>query len=320
MERPNRLHPPPVVAVDAGVISLGDLAKGGTVFAVRGSACLYTPEGEVIVLRYNTGAIAIDNENKLKVLHFVGKVLDDEQFFVKVLSEPPYFQEKQGVLSTSNQVQDRIRNFVERVIQAEAVSILSNYGGGILLIDGALPARTFDTPPKYISDMLDFCNKNRIDVAAISKKTRITVKGIPIQNLFDEKYGSDFVGYVALKNIVEHERRSDKKSGINVRIKITVAKEMFAARFGFGELSLTFRVDVNNCRGKTAEQVINDIYNYCFIYGGYPKPLIEAHQNSCFLFQDFQSLVAQATVYLGAKPQEQPTMETIFQPFGAFGK
>jgi hypothetical protein len=95
---------------------------------------------------------------------------------------------------------------------------------------------------------------------------------------------------------------------------------MYAARFGFGPSSITFRVDLHNCRGKTADEVINDVYNYCRIYGGYPKPLIEAHQYSCFLFQDFQNILAQAAINLGAKPQEQPTMEVLFQPFGSFGK
>ncbi|MFP4099461.1 hypothetical protein [Coleofasciculus sp.] len=158
------------------------------------------------------------------------------------------------------------------------------------------------------------------DVVAISKKTRITVEGIPIQNFLDEKYGVDFVGYVPIKDRVQQERREARGAGQGVRIKVTVAKQMYAARFGFGPSSITFRVDLHNCRGKTADEVINEVYNYCRIYGGYPKPLIEAHQYSCFLFQDFQNILAQAAIHLGARPQEQPTMEVLFQPFGSFGK
>lgn len=325
MRRRKRLHPPPIIAVDAGVVNLGSLAKGGTVFAIRGAACYYKSSGELLVLRYNTGAIAIDNTNKLKVLHHIGKRLGDSQFFVKEIEEEPYLLEKGGT-STTNQIQDRCRNFVERIIQAEAVGILKECGGGILLIDGALPATTFDTPKNYILNesksqgMLFEASRNLIDVVAISKKTTITVDGIPIQNLLNEKYGADFIGYVPIKKIVIKQRREEKKLGNSVRIRITMAKQMYAAKFGFSPSSITFRVDLHNCLGKTSDEVINDVYNYCRIYGGYPKPLIEAHQYSCFMFQDCQNLVAQATVRLGVRPQEQPTMEILFQPFGSFGK
>jgi len=326
MKRPRRRHPPPIIAVDAGVVNLGSLARGGVVFAVRGAACCYTSEGNVIVLRYNTGAIAIDNSNKLKVLYEIGKRLGAPEFFVKKIDQEPFFVEKSGVASSPDQLQDRFRNFVERIIQEEAIGILKKYGGGIILIDGALPDRSYDTPKDYILNqtrkkgMLYECSQNLIDVVAISKKTRITVEGIPIQNFLDEKYGVDFVGYVPIKDRVQQERREARGAGQGVRIKVTVAKQMYAARFGFGPSSITFRVDLHNCRGKTTDEVINDVYNYCRIYGGYPKPLIEAHQYSCFLFQDFQNILAQATINLGAKPQEQPTMEVLFQPFGSFGK
>ncbi|MCC3419330.1 MAG: DNA double-strand break repair nuclease NurA [Microcoleus sp. PH2017_29_MFU_D_A] len=329
MKRPKRRNPPPIIAVDAGVVNLGSLARGGIVFAVRGAACYYTSEGNVIILRYNTGAIAIDNTNKLKVLYEMGKRFGAPEFFVKEvkpLDGEPYFIEKSGVVASPDQLQDRFRNFVERIIQEEAVGILKKYGGGILLIDGALPAGSFDTPQDYILNqsrqkgMLYECNQNLIDVVAISKKTRITVEGIPIQNFLNEKYGADFVGYVPIKDAVEQERREAKGTGQSGRIRVTVAKQMYAARFGFGPSSITFRVDLHNCRGQTADEVINDVYNHCRIYGGYPKPLIEAHQYSCFLFQDFQNILAQAAIKLGAKPQEQPTMEVLFQPFGSFGK
>ncbi len=73
MGGPKRRHPPPIIAVGAGVVNLGSLAKGGIVFAVRGTVCCYTSGGSIIILRYNTGAMAIDNTNKLEVLHEMGK-------------------------------------------------------------------------------------------------------------------------------------------------------------------------------------------------------------------------------------------------------
>ena len=320
MGRPKRKDPPPIIAVDAGVVNLGSLAKGGIVFAVRGTACCYTSEGSIIVLRYNTGAIAIDNTNKLEVLHQMGGYLGEPEFYVKVIEEEPFLAETSSFTETADQTQDRFRNFVERIIQAEAVGILKKYGGGILLIDGAITPRAFDTPDSYVKNLLDQCNKNLIDVVAISKKTTITVAGIPIQKFLTEAYGPDFIGYVPIKKLLQDERRKAQKAGGKNRIRVTKASEMYAAKFGFSPTSMTFRVDLHNCRGMTTDEVINDVYNYCRIYGGYPKPLIEAHQNSCFLFQDFQNLLAQATVKLGSKPQFQPSMDILFQPFGASGK
>src|SRR5262245_1204217 len=191
-----------VVAVDAGIIDLGELSTGGTVFAVRGAAFCY-PRGNdrPFVCLYNTGVIAIDRYNKCPVFHYIGSRLGTEDLYVSILDSPPYYIPKGSMLDTPNQIQDRCRSFVERMIQEEAISILESYGGGVLLIDGALAGGggTYDTPETYIRQLLDRCFRHNISVVGISKKTRVLVDGRPISSLFNEE--PDFVGYVSLKEI-----------------------------------------------------------------------------------------------------------------------
>jgi NurA domain-containing protein len=308
-----------VVAVDAGVIDLGELSTGGTIFAVRGAAFCYPPSNDQpFVCLYNTGVIAIDRNNKYPVFHYIGSRLGLESLYVSVLDSPPYYLPKGSMLDTPNQIQDRCRNFIERIIQEEAISILESFGGGVLLIDGALAGGggTFDTPETYIRQLLDRCFRHNISVVGISKKTRILIDGRPISSLFNEQ--PDFTGYVPLKEVLEDERLTAAGMGRSVRSveALSVAQEMYAVRFSFAPPGLTFRVDVNAAEGMLAPEVLNQVYSNCQIYGGYPRPLIEAHQFSSFLYQDVQTLLADAIVRLGVRPQEKPSMEVIFQPFG----
>jgi hypothetical protein len=310
-----------VVAIDSGVVDIGELATGGTVFAVRGAAVCYPPDNaHPFICRYNTGPLVIDGENMYPLFHYLGARLGKEDLFVALLSDPPYYRPRQAMTETPNQIQDRCRNFVERMIQEEGVSILTGYGGGILLIDGALPAGTYDTPDIYTRTMLTTCRDRHISVAAISKKTRITVGGRPISSLFTEE--PDFVGFVPLSDVIRQERQTFQQEGHRVRSEsaVTLAEAIYAVRFSYASPGLTFRVDVNAASGSTPDEVLNLVQSRCQIYGGYPRPLIEAHQYSSFFAQDVQLLMADVVVRLGVRPQEQPTMNVLFEPFGAFGK
>jgi hypothetical protein len=307
-----------VIAVDSGVVNLGELASGGTVFTVRGAAVCYPPENEhPFICRYNTGALVIDETNMFPVLHYMGHRLGRDDLFVKVSSRRPYYQAKSAMTETPNQLQDRCRNFVERMIQEEAISILDAYGGGVLLIDGALSGGTFDTPVEYLKNLLSECRKRKINVGAISKKTRIRVGGRPITRLFDEQ--PEFIGYAPLTQILETERQlanQNKKSLRSVQ-EISVAEEIYAVRFSYAPPGLTFRADIHSTLGCLPAEVLNKVYSRCQIYGGYPRPLIEAHQHSSFLYHDVQNLIVDVVVRLGLRPLEEPSMDILFQPFGA---
>jgi len=75
-----------------------------------------------------------------------------------------------------------------------------------------------------------------------------------------------------------------------------------------------------NCWGSNNDDVINDVYSKCQLYGGYPKALIDAHQYSAFLGSDKLLLLADLVVRTGLTVKEQPSLGVLFQPFGAFGK
>jgi hypothetical protein len=310
---------PCVVAVDAGVVDLGELATGGTVFAVRGTAICYPPNGgRPCICRYNTGAIAIDRNNMFPLFHYMGNRLGMDNLYVNVSSSPPYYTPKSAMGETANQIQDRCRNFVERMIQEEAVAILAAYGGGILLIDGALAAGTYDTPDTYLDRLLSNCRRHSINVAAISKKTRITIASRPISSLFAEY--PDFVGYASIRAAIDEERQSVVQATGRLLSAVSAADDIFAVRFSYTPPGLTFRVDVHPRLGYLSAEVLDQVFNQCQIYGGYPRPLIEAHQYSAFLYQDVRLLLADVVARLGVHPEEKPSMEVLFQPFGGSRK
>ena len=306
-----------LIAVDTGVVNLGEFIGGGIAFAVRGTAvCLM--EDQIIVLKYNTGALLIDGQNKIPVFRYMGHRLGNEELYL-TRNEDGNLVPRPSAFETGNQIRDRCRNFVERMIQEEALGVLSANQKGLLLIDGALPAGTFDTPVSYIRDMLESAANNKIDIAAVSKKSSIIVIEKPINAFFDDQ--PTFIGYAPLKEVLTEERKQYAEQGIiREATAITLASELFAVRFGLGPPALTFRVDVHNSIRSTSSEVLNDVFDQCQIQGCYPKPLIEAHQFSSFLFQDVQTLTSDLVVRTGARPKEDSSMEWMFSPFGSFGK
>ncbi|WKZ42016.1 MAG: DNA double-strand break repair nuclease NurA [Anaerolineales bacterium] len=307
-----------VIAVDSGVIPLGYLVGGGAAFALRGSAVVYDGDGKkgiLMVLLYNSGTLVVNNDNKALIFRYLGERLGKPDLYVrkvdgKLIPNP-------SSVDTPNQIRDRCRSFLERIIQEEAIGILSANDGGILLIDGAL-AYSFDTPREYLDKMLKSCRDKKIDVCAISKRSRITIGGIPIDSIFDAH--PSFVGYAPLMKVLEKERSRLDELKMRSAGDLTAGTEIFAARFGFGPPGLTFRVDVSKTFGSSDADVINDVYSKCLITGGYPKPLIDAHHYSTFLSGDVLNLQADLVARTGYKIKEEPSMGVLFQPFGAFGK
>ncbi len=304
-----------IVAVDSGVITLGQFVGGGIAFAVRGAAVCYG-EKNILVLRYSTGALLLTAENKLEVFRYIGQRLGNPDLYVQQHGDKLVAP----LVESANQATDRCRNFVERMIQEEALALLAANSGGILLIDGAL-AVSYDTPRVYLSEMLQCARERGVDICAISKRSRISIGGLPIDSLFDVY--PTFVGYAPLLPALKAERQAyERLKARKTRASedITAGTELFAARFGFGPPGLTFRVDVSKSWGSSDEDVINDVYNKCQIYGGYPKPLIDAHHYSTFLGGDALMLLADLAVRANLRVKEEPSMSVLFQPFGAFGK
>ena len=303
-----------IIAVDSGIVHLGQLAGGGVAFAIRGAATCYAG-AEHLILRYNTSALLLTPHNKLTVFRYIGERLGSPDLYVR--DHAGTLIAKPSAIDTVNQMQDRCRSFVERMIQEEALGLLAANKGGLLLIDGSL-VTSFDTPATYLRAMLQSARDHVIDVCAISKRSRITIGGLPIDSLFDPY--PTFVGYAPLLKALEQERLAYEHLNMRPPGDITQGTEVFAARFGFGPPGVTFRVDVSKCWGSDNDDVINDVYSKCQLYGGYPKALIDAHQYSAFLGSDKLLLLADLVVRTGLTVKEQPSLGVLFQPFGAFGK
>lgn len=306
-----------LIAIDGGIVNLGDFQGGATAFAVRGAAvCIL--DNSITILRYNTGALIIDESNKVPVFAYMGKRLGNEELYLSRNANLELIP-KSSAFETPNQVQDRCRNFVERMIQEEALSILASNKKGLLLLDGALPAGTYDTPVAYMHEMLQKAVSNGVDICAISKKTSLTLGNKRISDLFDDDLS--FIGYAPLKEVLRKERDELVQKGEARDIdEVSLANEIYAVRFGLGPPSICFRVDAHNSFDSTKEEVVENVFRNCQIQSCYPKPLIEAHQASSFFYQDIQSLTADVIARTGVIPKEDQSMEWIFQPFGAFGK
>lgn len=310
---PNRL----LIAVDSGIVHLGEFMNGGIACAIRGAAICFV-NNEMIVLRYNTGPLLIDESNSFELFRFMGSRLGNETLYLTKLDSGELTLNN-SILGNTNQIQDRFRNFVERMIQEEALGILVRNQKGILMLDGALPAGTFDTPATYMRDMLFTAVDNWVDIIAISKKTKIRVNGKPINALFDND--PELVGFMPLKEVIAKEREKMVQLGQARDISaVTLGNEIFAVRFGLGPPAATFRVDVHNSKRSTPSEVLSNTINQSQIHGCYPRPLIDAHQYSSFLFQDVQLMTADLVARTGARPKEDQSMGWMFEPFGAFGK
>ena len=307
-----------VISVDSGIVSLGQLSGGGLAFALRGAAVIYDGDGEkniLMALLYNSGPLIINSQNKIQVFRYIGTRLGQPDLYVREVNG--MLIPNPSAIDTPSQIQDRCRSFFERIIQEEAIGILKSNHGGILLLDGAL-TYSFDTPKEYIDKMLKICRDNKIDVCAISKRSKISIGGIPIDSLFDEY--PTFVGYAPLMDVLKKERESYEELKIRPASGITSGTGVFAIRFGFGPPGLTFRVDVSKTFGSSDADVVNDVYSKCLMTGGYPKPLIDAHHYSTFLSSDILNLQADVVARTGYKIKEEPSLGVLFQPFGAYGK
>lgn len=311
---PTRVIKDLTLAVDSGVVTLGYLAGGGVAFAIRGAAVCYAGKN-LLILRYKTGPLLITRANILPVFRYVGVRLGAPDLYVT--EQHGHLVPQPSVIESINQMTDRCRNFVERMIQEEALGLLAGNGGGTLLIDGAL-AVSYDTPHTYLETMLRTAYGRAIGVCAISKRSRIAIGGIPVDALFDQY--PTFVGYAPLRHAIELERQGYEALNMRPARAVTEAEELYAVRFGFGPPGLTFRVDVNGSAAATKEDILNDVYFKTQIYGGYPRPLIDAHQYSSFMAGEALALLADLVVRTGIRIKEQPSMGVLFQPFGAFGK
>jgi hypothetical protein len=291
--------PVPVVAIDAGVLDLG-ISRTGFALAFKAAVISQDVDGTHTVLKVGPQTKFITPENRAELLRYVGRGLMNEEMFVEINDDGSTKHIKAGA-TEPNQFKDRIRNYIERMLQLDVARQFQN---GILLVDGALTLRTYNTPQVFLERLgRETANRNS-DIVGISKKSRVTVGGVHMSAILDDD-PSD-AGYRRI--LALDAEGSDADAGLrNLGIP-------FAVRFAPG--GFTFRVDVaRNSLLQSEEEVLSTLYANTQMTLGYPNLLRLAHIHSAFTKAEIVSLQVQAARDYEISMRAPEDLSIIFAPF-----
>lgn len=292
-------NPGPVVAVDCGIVRLGE-TENGLVISLRAAIVTDGDLGSEVKL-FRTGPLYLHNHYKQHILHQMGAQLGREDFFVELDTSDPEtpvpMRVKRGVADDAHQYADRFRNWFERLLQKQAVAQIQN---GVILFDGALTLRTRDTPSQYLEILAQLASSNGNAIVAISKQSRLEIQGRSIKFWLN-----DVPNVACCRRLTGHMRKESIAR---------VLGNAYAARFSaFGP---TFRVDVKPAQGQSDEEAISQFFGSVFLRAGYPDILVRAHVHSYFTSPDVIQLQAQAGARFELEPQAEIGLTGIFAPFG----
>lgn len=285
----------PVVAVDTGVIQLGE-TEDGLIIALRGTIVCIENSHPVLHL-YRTGPVYLRNSDKVRILHFLGQQLGKSDIFVEVNEAGDPVKAKSGVADNIQAYTDRFRNWFERILQQIAVHFIKN---GIVLLDGALTTNTRDTPTVFFEKLRDEANKQGNTLVAISKQSRLQVQDRAVRFWLSETPLQ--VCYRRLTDLMDAAMRQ-RIMGVTYAIR-------------FSPMGLTYRVDIKPVSGQREEEAIDTLFSSCLIRGGYPDVLVQAHAHSYFTSPHVNELVAQCGAKYALRAESEPDFGGIFGPFG----
>lgn len=288
----------PLVAIDAGVIDLG-MSRTGYALAFKAAVVAQDTNGVHTVTKVGPRIKFIVPDNRADVLRFVGRCLSKEDMFVTIHDDGTC-SIKRGA-TEPNQFKDRIRNFIERMLQLDVVRQLRN---GILLVDGALTLRTYNTPQVFMERLSREAQAQNSEIVGISKKSRVTVDGAHIGSLLDNDPPD--AGYRRINRIDAEGSESDPEVR-NLGVP-------FAVRFAPG--GFTFRADVTRESLILNEEAVLDVlYSNTQMTLGYPNLLRLAHIHSAFTKDEIVSLQVQAAHDYRIVMRAPEDLSVIFAPF-----
>lgn len=290
--------PMPLIAIDAGVLDLGVTRTG---FALAFKAAVVTQEidGTHTVAKVGPRVKFVTPDNRAELLRFVGRALSKEDMFVNIGSDGTATV-KHGA-TEPNQFKDRIRNFIERMLQLDAAVQLR---GGILLVDGALTLRTYNTPEVFLQRLGREAARHNSEVIGVSKKSRVTVEEVHIGALLDNDPPD--TGY---RRIVTLDSRGSESVAESRNLGVP-----FAVRFAPG--GFTFRVDVTRkSLMPNEEAVLEALYANTQMTLGYPNLLRLAHIHSAFTKDEIISLQVKAAHDYRISMRSPEDLSVIFAPF-----
>lgn len=231
----------PVVAIDSSSVTLAKTEKG--IIAAIKAAAIFPDSVET----FGPFIYHITNENKNATYN----ELMHDAFGLEGAKNIP-------VLS---KMPDRIRNFLERLVQRYASHKVKD---AIILWDGSLGTgkSQFDTPEKLMEDSLSMASMNGNDVVAVTKKTNLILSSnesiFSVLSEFDGPAFVDLSGKIAL---------------FGSRVYKILGKT-FASKFTHG--GIPFRVDVRPFKDDPSSVLVNLMRSTSF-YHGYPVELRNAH-------------------------------------------
>jgi len=290
--------PLPLVALDAGVVDLG-ITRAGFALAFKAAIVWQSIDGMHNVIKIGPKVKFIVSENKAQILQFIGKELLDENIFID--------KDDNGALKIKagshepDEFKDRIRNYIERVLQLDVIRQLKN---GVMLIDGSLTLNTFGTPTVFMEQLAREAKRNNSDIVGVSKKSRITVDGVNINALLDE-----FQSKPGFLRILSEDIQGDKDIAGSRNLGT-----LYVSRFAPG--SFAFRVDVaRRSIIQTDEEVLQALYANTQMTLGYPNILRLAHIHSAFTKAEIVSLQVQSAHDYGVSLRPPEDLSVIFAPF-----
>ena len=270
-----------VVAIDTTSITLGHV-KDGAVGAIRGAVIVRKADKKNLkVERYGPYLLAPTNQNKQTIYE---KMRNTVFKMTKKARSPDYVR-----------MIDRARSFLEKLLQLEAAK---TYTDCLLLFDGSLISGTIDSPTRFMSEVLDSAATDGNDIAAISKRTGLSLEPTKrsILSVLEGVYGPCYA---------------------EVKPHISGKKERYLGNIYVGKFTLhgePFRVDIPNNSPSEHISILSQLSGLAGDYG-YPEELKMAHVFCVHSSIEVLELQSAATRIYGMEIKED-IRKKIFGPFG----
>ncbi len=273
-----------VLAIDSTAIQLGVIpAIGGLLIALRAAVVIQRSPNYSLVLTDPVFEL-ITASNRDKKLEYIG------DFF----ETPRKYRNSWG----GYQLIHVFRNFLERVVQTEAINLIQN---GILLFDGTLTMETHTTSkPFFEKRVLPALQATKNSIVAVSKSSNLrTSDGFLAVDIFYDVPGPRYYQFSASELKNQDTRR--------------LLGSVFVSKFS--EFGHTYRVDVfGNTRGD--EEALQLFYDNSLMIEGYPDLLRLAHVFAYPLKSDVIQWQVQAAEHFGYPISQEPNPREVFGPFG----
>lgn len=285
-----------MVAVDAGVLEVG-VCRTGYALAFKAAVISQDANGHLSANVIGPRVKFITPTNRAELLRYVGQCLMDPTLFIEEYADGT-ISIKAGAREP-NQFKDRLRNFIERMLQLDVAQELVS---GVLLVDGSLTLRTYNTPQIFLEALARQAQTRNNDIIGVSKKSRITVDGVHISALLDDIPASDS-GFRKIVRLDTEDDAEERNLG-----------SPFATRFA--PAGYTFRVDVaRRSLLASEEDVLQAFYANTQMMLGYPNLLRLAHIHSAFTKSEIVALQVQAAHDFNVSMRAPEDVSVIFAPF-----